>query len=58
MLISDFQKDEQTKKSAPSASSRQLVTLMLGVPVAMLSTIRGDYVLAGSLAIALLPVAK
>lgn len=38
----------------PSISSRQLVTLGLGIPVAMLSATRGDYVMAVSLGIALL----
>ncbi len=54
LIFTDSQKDEQAKKSSPSASSRQLVTLMLGIPVAMLSATRGDYVLAVSLGIALL----
>lgn len=54
LTFTGSQEDKQAKRSSPSASSRQLVTLMLGIPVAMLSAVRGDYVLAGSLTIALM----
>lgn len=47
------QEGYQSKNHSSTTSSRQLVTLGLGIPVAMLSAIRGDYVLAISLLITL-----
>lgn len=55
LMFTNVQESSQSKKhSSSTISSRQLVTLMLGIPVAMLSATRGDYVLAVSLSIALL----